>query len=448
MGFSEHLCRAPADPVALARALADRPGLALLHTSAPAEGGVSYVGCDPDGEVHALDPLLGENAPRGLSFSEARVPAYVGLLPYEAFRAIERPRWSAPEDRPAALVDRARWIRYPAMLVIENGEVRAIGEDGAARDLVRRVERGAPPPTAETLALEATFADSDEAHAARVARTIELLYAGDLYQANIARRIDLRLGQSGAPPRVLDFLALYARLSARAPSAFGAAIFTPDAIVLSTSPELCLRADASDDGRGFGVLTTQPIKGTRPRGADEATDRALAAELDADEKERAELTMIIDVERNDLHRVCAAGSVRVEVPPRVITHRTVHHRVATVRGTARADVSRDEVLRAFLPSGSVTGAPRIRAMEVIRTLEPFRRGLYTGAFGFFIRGGACTLSMAIRTAVFRPDGTGEYFTGGGIVVDSVPAKEVEETKWKAAQLGMREGRIFEERDAS
>ena len=156
-------------------------------------------------------------------------------------------------------------------------------------------------------------------------------------------------------------------------------------------------------------------------------------ELDQDPKELAELTMIVDVERNDLGRVAIPGSVRVTSPPRVVTHRTVHHRVACVAARARPDVSRDDVLRALLPSGSVTGAPKVRAMEVIAALEPRRRGLYTGAIGHVAHDGSLTLSMAIRTAVLRGD-EGEYWTGGGIVADSDPEREVEETRWKALQL--------------
>ena len=163
------------------------------------------------------------------------------------------------------------------------------------------------------------------------------------------------------------------------------------------------------------------------------SDRAHAAELDADPKERAELTMIVDVERNDLGRIAVAGSVRVTTSPHVVTQRTVHHRVASIVAHARPDASRDDVLRAMLPSGSVTGAPKVRAMEVIATLEPHRRGLYTGAIGYIAHDGGLTWSMAIRTAVLH-DGEGEYWTGGGIVSDSDPERELEETRWKALQL--------------
>jgi anthranilate/para-aminobenzoate synthase component I len=156
-------------------------------------------------------------------------------------------------------------------------------------------------------------------------------------------------------------------------------------------------------------------------------------ELEQDPKERAELTMIVDVERNDLGRVAEVGSVRLAALPHVVTHRTVHHRVALLTARTRAGVGRDDVLRSMLPSGSVTGAPKVRAMEVIASLEPLRRGLYTGAIGFIGHDGVITLSMAIRTVVLNGN-EGEYWTGGGIVADSDPAREVEETQWKALQL--------------
>ena len=209
---------------------------------------------------------------------------------------------------------------------------------------------------------------------------------------------------------------------------------------LSTSPELLLEATPDPDELEsvawprWSRLVTEPIKGTRPRGATPEQDDALAAELDDDPKERAELAMIVDVERNDLSRVCELGTVRVSQSPAVRRLPTVHHRVARVVGTPRKNVTRREVLEAMLPSGSVTGAPKQRAMEVIAELETARRGLYTGGFGYVAHDGGLRLAMAIRTAVVK-DGAGSYWTGGGIVVGSDPDREVEETGWKAAQLG-------------
>jgi anthranilate/para-aminobenzoate synthase component I len=423
---------APADPLALALRVAERPHLAFLHASARRPGlGLSYLACDPDEESRALDPLGERPGERGSAL--ASVPRFVGVLPYEALRAIERPRWSPPDDRPLARASSVAWLGYPAVARIDpaDGSVLVAGKSrGAVLDLTRRLET----PRAPSRAPRVRIIDDEPAaaHVERVERAIELIRAGDLYQVSLARRIGLALA---GDTEQAALLALFARLSRAAPSPFGMFLALPDAVVLSTSPELCLRAEASSAADTFGALVTEPIKGTRPRGVDAVDDARLARELDRDPKERAELAMIVDVERNDLNRVSVPGTVRLVAEPHVVTHRTIHHRVATLRSTVKAGVGREAVLRAMLPSGSVTGAPKIRAMEVIRSLEPMRRGLYTGAMGFAAHDGSMTLSMAIRTSVLDPDGTaGEYLVGGGIVVDSSPRVEWEETRWKARQL--------------
>ncbi len=302
-----------------------------------------------------------------------------------------------------------------------------VGSDPAAVErlaAVVRAERVHPEPQ---LAVTVTEDEPAALHAERIAAARELIARGDLYQVNLARRLGVRL-ESG------DALDLYCAMARRAPTPFGCCLHLDGGVaVASTSPELLLRAEPGIDADRFGALYTAPIKGTRPRGGDAARDLALARELEADPKERAELTMIVDVERNDLGRVAEAGSVRVLSGPRVVTHRTVHHRVALLAARARAGASREEILASMVPSGSVTGAPKARAMEVIAALEPARRGLYTGAIGLVAQDGGVTLSMAIRTAVLR-GGEGEYWAGGGIVADSVPEREVEETRWKALQL--------------
>ncbi len=427
---------APPDPVLLARKLSDRPHLALLLGRGPrAEARCSFVACDPDAEISTLDPLAGAPGDDRAPATLAAFPEHIGFVPYEALRAIERPAWSPPEDRALPPLARTTWLRYPAVARVdhEDGTVLVAGRSRAAvRDLARALE-GPPSAVAPPPNVEVVDDEPPSAHLARVERALELIRAGDLYQVNLARRIGLRV--RGGAPDAPALVSLFERFARAAPSAFGALLSTPSGTLLSTSPELCLRADADDARRGFRALVTEPIKGTRPRGADAVDDDRQARALDADPKERAELAMIVDVERNDLHRVCVAGSVRVVAEPRVVTHRTIHHRVATIRGLVRPTATREEVLAATLPSGSVTGAPKIRAMEVIRELEAARRGLYTGALGFVAHDGSMTLAMAIRTAVLDVDaGQGEYLVGGGVVVDSSPARELEETRWKARQL--------------
>jgi anthranilate/para-aminobenzoate synthase component I len=432
---------APADAIEIARALSDRPGLAVLASASAAadRGRFSYVAADPDGASAQLDPF--EGSPASAPGPLAGAPRFFGVLPYEAARArMERLAWVPGERRPEPLVRSVAWLRYPAVLVIdhERGTVTAVGASiSACRDLCRRAESGAArAPDDASFTFAAADTEDPELHGARVRRAIELIHAGDLYQVNLARRIRLALRAQGGASISEAALAWFRSFLARAPTPFGALCVTARGeIVASSSPELFLDASAGESPDGFGELVTEPIKGTRPRGRDAAEDAALAEALASDDKERAELAMIVDVERNDLSRVAVRGSVAVDGPPRVVTLRTVHHRVARVRARARPDACRREVLEAMLPSGSVTGAPRVRAMEVIASLEPMRRGLYTGALGYAAHDGSMRLAMAIRTAVFDAAGDGEYLVGGGIVADSDPEREVEETRWKARQLG-------------
>jgi anthranilate/para-aminobenzoate synthase component I len=426
-------------PLRIALALADRPGLCLLWASSPLRhrfGRYSFVAADPDRVVHALDPVAEddlERAPaRGSTLASA--PRWIGVIPYEARRELERRGWTRdPDERPAALVTRASWARYPAVVRIDHlgGEVLVIGTSrGAIADVCAAVRRG---PRAELAAIDVGVTDPEapERHVARVKRAVELIEAGALDQVNLSRRLALQVECDREPAHAA--LALYARLTRTAPSPFGACLSLGDErFLLSTTPELLLDAAVTRAG-GFGRMWTAPIKGTRPRGASADEDRAQRVELEGDPKERAELTMIIDVERNDLGRVAVPGSVRVARGPEITTHRTLHHREAWLSARARPEASRAEVLSSMVPSGSVTGAPKVRAMEVIAELEPHRRGVYTGGFGFVAHDGSTRLAMAIRTAVLAGR-AGEYLTGGGIVADSLPERELLETTWKSAQV--------------
>ena len=442
MLFGRQIFCAP-DPLAIAEHLGRRgaPGLALLHAADRTPGPFgrfSFVACDPDRVSHRLDPL--EDDP-DFSYGGERggwggVPRWIGVVPYEGRRTLERPGWVGPDERAPALVQEPMWLRYPAVVAVDHqaGRVFAVGVDPArAEALAAELRAGRFEARQEApFAFDAADGEPPALHMERVARAKELIARGELYQVNLARRMAVRLRQ-GSP------LALHRRLSAAAPSPFAACLHLGDDLtVVSTSPELLLLAEPGGektrvDPVCFGRLFTCPIKGTRPRGRDAVEDAALVRELDEDPKENAELTMIIDVERHDLGRVAATGSVRILRGPEVVTHRTVHHREALLAASARPGATRHDVLASMLPSGSVTGAPKVRAMEVIAALEAHRRGLYTGGFGHVAHDGGVTLAMAIRTVVLRGE-EGEYFTGGGIVADSDPAREFEETRWKALQL--------------
>ncbi len=421
----------PADPVALLRRLADRPGLSALVSRAAAAdfGGFSFVACEPVGIVRSLDPLAG-GAARGSADALGFVPRFIGVLPFEAFRALERPAWVKEDTRAPAMIERIEWLEYAAVLVVDHvlEQVFAVGKESAARALAGLVSsRADPGPT--SFQLRARDAEAPELHVERVRTAIERIWAGDLYQVNLARRLALALEPADGAARV----ALLEALCDAFPTPFGALIsLSGGQTVVTSTPELLL--DASPRVDGFDTLVTEPIKGTRRRSPDHHDDDAVVRELDQDPKERAELAMIIDVERNDLARVCVPGSVVIERPPHVVAHSTVFHRVARLRGQVRAGVSRQQVLEALVPSGSVTGAPKVKAMELIRELEPVRRGLYTGGLGYLGWDGSLRLAMAIRTLVLGPSGEGEYLVGGGIVESSDPERELSETRWKSAQL--------------
>ncbi len=250
----------------------------------------------------------------------------------------------------------------------------------------------------------------------RVRRAHDYIAAGDIYQVNLTHTLSSPWSGEAA-----DF---YPRFRAASPAPFSCLLRLGDTTVLSASPECFLLVD----GRR---VVTRPIKGTRPRAGND--DDAAARELLASPKERAELVMITDLERNDLGQVCEYGSVLVTGLCELETFAQVHHLVSTVEGRLREGVSAVQALRACYPGGSITGAPKKRAREIIDELESVPRGIYTGALGFFHADGSAAFNIAIRTLVVR-DGTATFGVGAGIVADSDPVLEYEETLHKAAGL--------------
>jgi anthranilate/para-aminobenzoate synthase component I len=314
------------------------------------------------------------------------------------------------------MVEGCRWWRYPAVVVVDR-DVRVVGEDLSS--VARLSAILAEKPRAKVARISSVVAaDSDAEHCHRVACVLGAIARGEVYQVNLARRF--RLEAEGSA------LALLSLLSQRCRAPFGFGLSMDDGTrIAGISPELCLSLSAE------GWLLTRPIKGTCPRGSSQLEDLALGRALSADPKERAELAMVVDLERNDLSRIAEVGTVRVLSPATLETFDSVHHRTASVVGRLRAGVSRSELLRVFLPSGSVTGTPKIAAMRMIAQLESARRGIYCGAYGYLSHDGSLRLGMAIRTLVADGSGQGEYFSGGGIVADSVAEREVAETGWKS-----------------
>lgn len=252
-----------------------------------------------------------------------------------------------------------------------------------------------------------------------VQRAKEYIAAGDIYQVCLSHPYDARVEAGSA----WDYFERLRRIS---PAPYAAYIDTGAVQIASASPECFLRMD----GRR---IVTRPIKGTRPRRPDPARDAQSADDLVSSPKEMAELIMITDLERNDLGRVCEFGSVRAPELLKLERYEQVFHLVSTVEGRLREDVSHVRALRECFPGGSISGAPKKRALEIIQELEPHPRGIYTGAIGYFGYSGESQFSIAIRTAIFR-NGRAGFHVGAGIVADSIPEKEWQETLDKAAGL--------------
>jgi para-aminobenzoate synthetase/4-amino-4-deoxychorismate lyase len=258
-----------------------------------------------------------------------------------------------------------------------------------------------------------------ETHVAKARRILELIHAGDIYQANLTFPIRFRYG--GSP------LSLYAALRSRQPTAHAAVVATGDDWVLSVSPELFLRIAAD-------YVESRPMKGTAPRGTDAAADGEALRTLVTDPKQRAENLMITDLIRNDLARICEPGSVRVPHLFTPETHPTFHALTSTVTAQLSPGVSLRERIAAVFPCGSIVGAPKIRAAQILAGLESAPRGVYTGAIGALAPDGSVELNVAIRTATLRRDGAGTYGVGGGVVADSDPDGEYDEARLKARVL--------------
>jgi anthranilate/para-aminobenzoate synthase component I len=394
----------------------------------PGEGdlGVAaqFVACDPvrvvQGEsVEALEAAWREERARW--DAGPGVPIGIGFVGYDLGRQFDRVRG---RPRPASGWPGLEFRFYDALWVARDGraEIWARDEAAAGRLGARLATVDLAPAPAEVLGpLEDV--DAPAHYLAGVARILEYLRAGDVYQVNLARRLAAPVPATLAPPG----WELFSRLQVDSPAPHALWMAGEDgSCLVGNSPERFLRLSAG------GALETRPIKGTRPR-------EAPAEELARHPKDLAEHIMIVDLERNDLGRVCQPGSVAVEGFARTLSLPTVHHLVTTVRGQLRPEVGLAQLLRATFPGGSITGAPKLRAMEIIDELERAERGPYTGATGWLGAAGDLDLAIAIRTALVR-DGQLTLWVGGGIVADSVPEEELRETVAKARAFAQLAGK--------
>jgi len=445
-------------PLELLGRLSGEPGLAYVQGIAgPGGRRFTVLGCAPRAtvEIHAggtvvgippgcaperADPLAALDAflaalPRPPSSSPFPVrDAAIGYLAYDLRTAIERVPARAPDDIGLPL---AIFCWYDPLLIHDDTNRRyylaSTSSRGAVRDrrallLDRLTTNTASPPAAETGRPLATAFRSNmtlEGYRAAVGRIHDYIVAGDVYQINLAQRFSACL--------TTDPLALFAHLTRHHPMPLSAYFDAGRFQILSNSPELFLERHGTR-------IATQPIKGTRRRGWTRDEDARLRRELLTDPKERAEHVMIVDLERNDLGRICQLGTVRVREFARVHSYPTLHHMVSIVEGEIEPDLPVPEIVRATFPGGSITGAPKIRAMEIIDALEPNARGIYTGALGIIDGAGDMHMSLPIRTAITAAE-TLYYGSGGGIVADSDADAEYEESLLKAeailSALGVR-----------
>jgi para-aminobenzoate synthetase component 1 len=437
-----------ADSADLFEVLADRPWAVFIDSGRPRASGGRYdiLAADPcatlctfgdvteirdrngtrhdDGDPFALlREALGPVAPAtsGLPFTGGAL----GWFGYDLGRRIEALPARAVDAE--ALPDMAVGI-YDWALVVDHVARRSwlvgAGRDPETRrrwwSLQRLFSRPRPArPRAPFRVLGRVGCNLDRAdYGAAFAKVKAYIRAGDCYQVNLARRF--------AAPAAGDGWSAYRRLRQLNPAPFAGFLTTPHGQVLSSSPERFL---AVRDGR----VETRPIKGTRPRGDTPEGDSALARELSLSAKDRAENLMIVDLLRNDLGRVCRPGSVRVPALFAIESYATVHHLVSTVTGELAAGRDAIDLLRACFPGGSITGAPKIRAMQIIEELEPHRRGVYCGSIAYVGHDGAMDSNIAIRTLVYN-QGVMRCWAGGGIVDDSREHDEFQETLDKAAAM--------------
>jgi anthranilate synthase component 1 len=344
-------------------------------------------------------------------------------LGYELAGELE-PRLALPpadDGLPAALA-----VRIPAAILRDrlDGRLRAIAEPGAEAllDVIAADARACPPLPEQTAAVAAdAIVEADPApYLEGIERIRRYIREGDVFQVNLARAWGARI-----EPGTRD-ATLYQGLRRANPAPFAALCALDGVSVISSSPE---RLVSVREGR----ISTRPIAGTRPRGALRPADLALSAELLAHPKERAEHVMLVDLERNDLGRVCRPGTVRVDEFMILESYAHVHHIVSNVCGRLRPEITPGAVIRALFPGGTITGCPKLRCMEIIAELEPGGRGAYTGAVGYLGHDGSLDLNILIRTLVRRGGELG-WRTGAGIVADSDPAQELAETRHKAEGL--------------
>jgi para-aminobenzoate synthetase component 1 len=417
----------PGDALTAARSLLPQEPLPAVSGVPPFQGGLAgYIGYDWGSVLERLPRTRYDD----LSIPDVVLGLYDWVIAWDHRIGTA---WLISTGMPATGAEREPRARARMDLVRERMGGRRMGGAGVlgaggkrGGEAVAGFSATAAAPSypvegidgAREIGLRSTF--THRGYLDAVGRVREYIIAGDIFQANLSQRF-----QADMPEAPFD---LYRRLRRRNPAPFAAYLDYGDLAILSASPERFLRLDEQRR-----LVETRPIKGTRPRGLGPMHDAALGRALAESEKDRAENVMIVDLLRNDLSRVCRPGTVRVPELFALEHHPTVHHLVSTVIGELEPGAAAADLIRAAFPGGSITGAPKVRAMEIIAELEPTQRGVYCGSVGYISATGAMDTSIVIRTYLALR-GQVYFQAGGGIVADSDPELEYRETLDKARGL--------------
>jgi anthranilate synthase component 1 len=380
------------------------------------------VRCDTRAALHA-HPAMRVSATQSPADADEALPfrgGWLAFLPYEVGALFEPSVGTTASDAAHAWL-----LRIPAAILQQSASGRCVLlAEHAFPELIVAMQhdaQAASPLPAQLPALCLLEEDDPERFLSGLARIADYIRAGDVFQVNLSRAWQARFAARISPA------ALFAQLMAHNPAPFSVLLQIAGFAVVSSSPERLVSVDRS------GAISTRPIAGTHPRGVDAAEDDALRQRLAASPKERAEHVMLVDLERNDLGRVCVPGSVRVDALMELAQYQYVHHIESTISGVLRADTTVFDVLRAVFPGGTITGCPKLRTMQIIRELEATPRGAYTGSIGYINHDGSLDFNILIRSFELHGD-TLKFRAGAGIVADSLPARELAETRAKARGL--------------
>ncbi|NOZ63996.1 MAG: aminodeoxychorismate synthase component I [Caldiserica bacterium] len=418
------------NPLGLLSGLSSQPYTVFLHSSMyhPEWGRYTILGWEPflifkskgrkvslNGRVFSADPFETLKELWGKFYKpEESLPftgGIIGYFSYDLGFLLERIEEKSHDD--LGIPDMVLGF-YKNFIVWDHKEKFAYGTLPGIKEEMSAEEKIITPSLPLKLSSNFTYKQYIQA----IQKAKEYIRRGDIYQVNLSQRFSC--------PFSLNAFSYYSQLTRMNPSFYSAYLNFPEVRVVSSSPERFLYIEKD-------YIQTRPIKGTRPRGSTPEEDARLKKELSESEKDKAELVMIVDLERNDLGKICQSGSVRVKRLREIEAHPTVFHTVATVEGRVKDNLTPIDCLKACFPGGSITGAPKVRAMEIIEELEPTRRNIYTGSIGYIGFNGRADFSIVIRTVIIK-DGQAYFQVGGGIVSDSNPEREYQETLDKGKAL--------------